>query len=119
MSARRLTACIDGLDSPWPQLPLFPLPLPSSAPPCPAAMKLESTKSKHPQLIYEAKLYRILQGAVGELSLSQRSFLAAQKRLGRQAAQPRPSPPLKVRLSLSRTRHAPQAFLTSAGTAWR
>jgi hypothetical protein len=29
-------------------------------------MKLESTKSKHPQLIYEAKLYRILQGAVGE-----------------------------------------------------
>uniref|UniRef100_A0A7S0JYT6 Casein kinase I n=1 Tax=Cafeteria roenbergensis TaxID=33653 RepID=A0A7S0JYT6_CAFRO len=29
------------------------------------AMKLESTKSKHPQLIYEAKLYRILQGAVG------------------------------------------------------
>lgn len=29
-------------------------------------MKLESTKSKHPQLIYEAKLYRILQGAVGK-----------------------------------------------------
>ena len=30
------------------------------------AMKLESTKSKHPQLVYEAKLYKILQGAVGE-----------------------------------------------------
>lgn len=29
------------------------------------AMKLESTKSKHPQLVYEAKLYKILQGAVG------------------------------------------------------
>lgn len=28
-------------------------------------MKLESTKSKHPQLVYEAKLYKILQGAVG------------------------------------------------------
>jgi hypothetical protein len=31
------------------------------------AMKLESTKSKHPQLVYEAKLYKILQGAVGAL----------------------------------------------------
>ena len=31
----------------------------------PVAMKLESTKSKHPQLVYEAKLYKILQGAVG------------------------------------------------------
>lgn len=30
------------------------------------AMKLESTKSKHPQLVYEAKLYKILQGAVGK-----------------------------------------------------
>jgi serine/threonine protein kinase len=29
------------------------------------AMKLESTKSKHPQLVYEAKLDKILQGAVG------------------------------------------------------
>jgi serine/threonine protein kinase len=29
------------------------------------AMKLENTKSKHPQLVYEAKLYKILQGAVG------------------------------------------------------
>lgn len=29
------------------------------------AMKLESTKSRHPQLVYEAKLYKILQGAVG------------------------------------------------------
>lgn len=28
-------------------------------------MKLESTKSRHPQLVYEAKLYKILQGAVG------------------------------------------------------
>ena len=28
-------------------------------------MKIESTKSKHPQLVYEAKLYKILQGAVG------------------------------------------------------
>ena len=33
------------------------------------AMKLESTKSKHPQLVYEAKLYKILQGAVGEISV--------------------------------------------------
>jgi len=32
-------------------------------------MKMESTKSKHPQLVYEAKLYRILQGAVGEIGL--------------------------------------------------
>lgn len=29
------------------------------------AMKLESKKSKHPQLVYEAKLYKLLQGAVG------------------------------------------------------
>jgi casein kinase 1 len=29
-------------------------------------MKLESVKSKHPQLVYEAKLYKILQGAVGK-----------------------------------------------------
>tara|TARA_Y100000780_G_C13301234_1_gene270257 strand:+ start:230 stop:448 length:219 start_codon:yes stop_codon:yes gene_type:complete len=29
-------------------------------------MKMESTKTKHPQLVYEAKLYRLLQGAVGE-----------------------------------------------------
>ena len=29
------------------------------------AMKLENTKPKHPQLVYEAKLYKILQGAVG------------------------------------------------------
>lgn len=31
------------------------------------AMKLESTRSRHPQLMYEAKLYRILQGGVGML----------------------------------------------------
>jgi serine/threonine protein kinase len=30
------------------------------------AMKMESTKSKHPQLVYEAKMYRVLAGAVGE-----------------------------------------------------
>lgn len=29
------------------------------------AMKMESTRSRHPQLMYEAKLYRILQGGVG------------------------------------------------------
>ena len=29
------------------------------------AMKLESIKSKHPQLSYEAKIYKLLQGAVG------------------------------------------------------
>jgi len=29
------------------------------------AMKLESVKSKHPQLSYEAKIYKLLQGAVG------------------------------------------------------
>ncbi|EPS66316.1 hypothetical protein M569_08468, partial [Genlisea aurea] len=26
------------------------------------AIKLESTKTKHPQLLYESKLYRLLQG---------------------------------------------------------
>jgi serine/threonine protein kinase len=30
------------------------------------AMKMESTKTKHPQLVYEAKMYRVLAGAVGE-----------------------------------------------------
>ena len=29
------------------------------------AIKLESVKSKHPQLLYESKLYRILAGGVG------------------------------------------------------
>ena len=29
------------------------------------AVKLESTKARHPQLIYESKLYKILQGGVG------------------------------------------------------
>ena len=29
------------------------------------AIKLESSKSKHPQLMYEAKIYKLLQGAVG------------------------------------------------------
>ncbi|KAJ4821000.1 casein kinase I [Rhynchospora pubera] len=29
------------------------------------AIKLESTKTKHPQLLYESKLYRILQGGTG------------------------------------------------------
>ena len=29
------------------------------------AVKLESTKARHPQLLYESKLYRILQGGVG------------------------------------------------------
>lgn len=29
------------------------------------ACKLESTKAKHPRLLFEAKLYRLLQGAVG------------------------------------------------------
>ena len=38
------------------------------------AMKMESTKSKHPQLVYEAKMYRVLAGAVGE------SFLRSKPR---------------------------------------
>jgi hypothetical protein len=42
------------------------------------AMKLESTKSKHPQLVYEAKLYKILQGAVGKW----RSWLRPQELVG-------------------------------------
>lgn len=29
------------------------------------AVKLESVKARHPQLIYESKLYKILQGGVG------------------------------------------------------
>lgn len=29
------------------------------------AVKLESTKARHPQLLYESKLYKILQGGVG------------------------------------------------------
>ncbi|KAF4723303.1 Casein kinase I isoform delta, partial [Perkinsus olseni] len=29
------------------------------------AIKLESIKSKHPQLLYESKLYKILAGGVG------------------------------------------------------
>ena len=29
------------------------------------AIKLESVKSKHPQLLYESKIYRILHGGVG------------------------------------------------------
>ncbi len=41
-------------------------------------MKLESTKSKHPQLVYEAKLYKILQGAVGKW----RSWLRPQELVG-------------------------------------
>ena len=28
-------------------------------------MKLESQKARHPQLLYESKLYKILQGGVG------------------------------------------------------
>jgi len=29
------------------------------------AVKLESTKARHPQLLYESKVYKILQGGVG------------------------------------------------------
>ncbi len=29
------------------------------------AVKLESCKARHPQLLYESKLYKILQGGVG------------------------------------------------------
>lgn len=29
------------------------------------AVKLESQKARHPQLLYESKLYKILQGGVG------------------------------------------------------
>ena len=29
------------------------------------AVKLESIKARHPQLLYESKLYKILQGGVG------------------------------------------------------
>lgn len=30
------------------------------------AVKMESQKTKHPQLLFESKLYRILQGGVGK-----------------------------------------------------
>ena len=58
------------------------------------AMKLENTKSKHPQLVYEAKLYKILQGAVGAWegpvgrASAQRAALRA--RCGRPAPSPHP-----------------------------
>lgn len=29
------------------------------------AVKLESTKARHPQLLYESKLYKLLQGGIG------------------------------------------------------
>lgn len=29
------------------------------------AVKLESQKARHPQLLYESKLYKILQGGIG------------------------------------------------------
>ncbi len=41
------------------------------------AMKLESTKSKHPQLVYEAKLYKILQKAVGTYNEQEENFVLA------------------------------------------
>jgi hypothetical protein len=61
------------------------------------AMKLESTKSKHPQLVYEAKLYKILQGAVGM------TYSAA----------------FVLRCTLNTSLVALQVSLISAGTVWR
>lgn len=29
------------------------------------AVKLEATRARHPQLLYESKVYRLLQGGVG------------------------------------------------------
>ena len=54
--------------------PLLPLTLPllrspptslSILDPQEVAVKLESHKARHPQLLYESKLYRILQGGIG------------------------------------------------------
>ena len=30
------------------------------------AVKLESSKARHPQLIYEARVYKVLQGGMGK-----------------------------------------------------
>jgi hypothetical protein len=68
------------------------------------AMKLESTKSKHPQLVYEAKLYKILQGAVGELLSVARAAMRA--------------PPHTISCA-SHVSTPRQASLISAGMAWR
>ena len=47
------------LPVPTPMLP--PLPVPTPLPP-PLLLVQESTKTKHPQLLYESKIYKILQG---------------------------------------------------------
>ena len=37
------------------------------------AVKLESAKARHPQLIYEARVYKVLQGGMG-MCLIRRNF---------------------------------------------
>lgn len=83
-------------------------------------MKLESTKSKHPQLVYEAKLYKILQGAVGACFIARRRANLCLTFL--------PSCPARMTAfrQLRANSHpvlcevtSLQVFLTSAGTVWR
>ena len=52
----------------WVSCVVYPLPLTPFLSPPPSqevAVKLESHKARHPQLLYESKLYKILQGGVG------------------------------------------------------
>jgi hypothetical protein len=82
------------------------------------AMKLESTNSKHPQLVYEAKLYKILQGAVGAslcgaVVCCLRCFVAVATTTPRMVS-------LTMSLTLSLLALPPtQASRTSGGTASR
>ena len=94
------------------------------------AMKLENTKSKHPQLVYEAKLYKILQGAVGAWAvLLQWRCPALPPRRAAHAPAPLPLARASPWLSLSAglpsrhplppPPHPAQASRTFAGTGWR
>jgi serine/threonine protein kinase len=94
------------------------------------AMKLENTKSKHPQLVYEAKLYKILQGAVGAWEGPTAGTRAARGGAAGAAggrASPHPNslpfrgssrPPLPPCPALPPPPPL-QASPTSGGTAWR
>jgi hypothetical protein len=80
-------------------------------------MKLENTKSKHPQLVYEAKLYKILQGAVGEWGAALLPALpqpAVTRTPTHARTRARPLTHTHATLPLSH-----QASPTSGGTAWR
>ena len=72
-------------------------------------MKLESTKSKHPQLVYEAKLYKILQGAVGTYRF-EGAFLGLHE--------PQPQTFFTSLFNVLTT-PTPQVFPTSVGTVLR